>query len=126
MPKAKRPPIDYPTSIGGGIFRPREVVESELAAVEQVPLATPDPALAVETPPARTNERSNERRSVRHSFDVRQDQLLALAEIQAELFSKTGKKPKLGELVQEALDGYIARYQRRTNERTNGRGGRAK
>ena len=56
---------------------------------------------------------------VRHSFDVWQDQLLALAQIQAERFNRTGKKPKLGELVQEALDAYVAQQRKRTNVRTN-------
>ncbi len=56
---------------------------------------------------------------VRHSFDVWQDQLLGLSEIQADRFSQTGKKPKLGELVQEALDAYIAKERKRTNVRTN-------
>jgi len=58
------------------------------------------------------------RARVRHSFDVGQDQLHALAEIQAHIFSETGKKPKLGDLVQEALDFYITRQEKRSNERT--------
>ena len=58
------------------------------------------------------------RARVRHSFDVGQDQLHALAEIQARIFSETGKKPKLGDLVQEALDLYITRQGKRSNERT--------
>jgi hypothetical protein len=58
---------------------------------------------------------------VRHSFDIWQDQLLGLSEIQAERFSQSGRKPKLGELVQEALDAYIATERKRTNVRTNER-----
>ena len=69
----------------------------------------------------RTNERSLERSRVRHSFDIWQDQLLGLSEIQADRFSRTGRKPKLGELVQEALDAYIVKERKRTNERTNER-----
>jgi hypothetical protein len=67
----------------------------------------------------RTDDRTDERSRVRHSFDVWRDQLLALTQIQVERFDRTGKKPKLGELVQEALDAYIAQQRKRTNERTN-------
>jgi hypothetical protein len=50
---------------------------------------------------------------VRHSFDVRRDQLIDLTDIQIEVFRRTGRKPTMGELVQEALDEYIrARRQR--------------
>ena len=69
----------------------------------------------------RTNERSGPRTRVRHSFDIWQDQLLGLSEIQSDRFSRTGRKPKLGELVQEALDAYIAKERKRANVRTNER-----
>jgi hypothetical protein len=69
----------------------------------------------------RTLERTFERSRVRHSFDIWQDQLLGLSEIQADRFSRTGRKPKLGELVQEALDAYITKERKRTDERTNER-----
>jgi hypothetical protein len=62
-----------------------------------------------------------ERSRVRHSFDIWQDQLLGLSEIQADRFSRTGRKPKLGALVQEALDAYITKERKRTNVRTNER-----
>ncbi len=66
----------------------------------------------------RTNERTEEaqmvtlpvpeRRKVRHSFDIYEDQLVSLADIQAHLYRRNGKKPKVGDLVQQALDAYIA------------------
>ena len=65
----------------------------------------------------RTTIRTNERSRIRHSFDIYQDQLLAMADIQAAIFRKTGRKPKMGELVQEALDLYIKKMNVRTNER---------
>src|SRR4051812_21216842 len=64
----------------------------------------------------RTNVRSRERPRVRHSFDIYQDQLLSLSEIQAAAFKRTGRKPKVGELVQEALDAYIKRIAGRSDE----------
>jgi hypothetical protein len=151
MPKAKRSPIDYTPQFGAGIFRPKETIDQELAklqdgslgqasselvAPDTAPLASHEtPAGAEQKPPQRqarsartngaTNERTNERTSdrvrVRHSFDVWQDQLLGLSEIQAERFSRLGRKPKIGELVQEALDAYIAKERKRTNGRTNER-----
>lgn len=69
----------------------------------------------------RTIQRTNERAKVRHSFDVYQDQLLQLSDVQADIYRRTGRKPKIGDLVQMALDAYIERYNERTNGRTNER-----
>jgi hypothetical protein len=146
MPKAKRSPIEYTPQFGAGIFRPKETVDQELAHLEGgeddgivaagAALTTAEPEEATsDAPPRRqakrgrtndatndaTNERTNERLRVRHSFDVWQDQLLRLSEIQAERFSRTGRKPKMGELVQEALDAFIGTEGKRTNGRTNER-----
>ncbi len=148
MPRDKRSPIEYTPQFGAGIFRPRATVEEELAELAHdagedpadtaafsedgtVPRTRPvgvagDPAPRQRAAPrpnegnnGRTNVRTNERTRVRHSFDVWQDQLLALTQIQVERFNRTGKKPKLGELVQEALDAYVAQQRKRTNVRTN-------
>lgn len=132
----KRAPIDYTPVFGGGVFRAKEAIAEELAAetdagnaagtrdnvdvVVTTPLS-PDPTVR-SRPINRSSVRTNERSIVRHSFDIGQDQLLALAEIQMDRFQQTGRKPKLGPLVQEALDAYIAKQHRqqggRTNERT--------
>jgi hypothetical protein len=143
MPRSKRAPIDYAPQFGG-IFRPKEAVEHELAELDrgsdEETIAGSPPLLAHVTtiepetdragstlsrsspsPIARTNERTNERMKTRHSFDVWHDQLLALTEIQVARFNRTGRKPKMGELVQEALDAYIAKQLERTNVRTNDR-----
>jgi hypothetical protein len=143
MPRARRTPIEYTQQFGAGIFRPKDAVDQELAELEDdtggavaarqgVPKQEPDgdpPPPRERTAPSRkngrtferTNERHRERIRVRHSFDVWQDQLHALTELQAHAFSATGRKPKLGELVQEALDAYIAKERKRTNVRTNER-----
>ena len=145
MPKAKRSPIDYTPQFGAGIFRSRETVAEELAELDDDTTSNANTGTREAkadqsgTPVAgksrsssrfnsangRTNERSNERTveryRVRHSFDIWQDQLLGLSEIQSERFSQSGRKPKLGELVQEALDAYIAKERKRTNVRTNER-----
>lgn len=121
MPKRK--PIDYTPQFGAGIFRPKHEVESERTAIENVShtprAATPEGAQNGSF--ERMNERTDERIQKRHSFDVWQDQLISLTEIQTQRFHKTGRKPKLGELVQEALDAYIAKQRVRTNERMNER-----
>ena len=56
---------------------------------------------------------------VRHSFDVRRDQLVELTGIQMDVFSRTGRKPTMGELVQEALDEYIRARRRPPRQPTD-------
>ena len=128
MHKTKRTPITYKPQFGGEIFRPKDVVASELAALErQEPIGSLEhPSQHNDRPFDRRDEpstvRTNERTKVRHSFDIYQDQLLSLAEIQASIFRKTRRKPKIGELVQEAIDHYIGNMERTTvrpNDRTN-------
>jgi hypothetical protein len=120
----KRSPIDYTPQSGGEMFRPRAVVEDELAAVadegrdEPTPIVARQPERMNERTNERTNHRTVERLIVRHSFDIGRDQLVALAEIQTHIFNQTGRKPKLGPLVQDALDAYIAKHRKRSNERT--------
>jgi hypothetical protein len=144
MARGKRAPIDYKPQFGGRIFRPKEEVEEELAQIEeQLEPSSSDmssiaePEETVEPSNARTDGRTDEasngqttklvtepaaeRVRVRHSFDVYHDQLFSLTAIQTALFSKTGKKPKLGDLVQEALDAYISSHSDRTAERSNER-----
>src|SRR5215210_2368010 len=106
MPRSKRSPIDYNPQFGAGIFRPRDVVESELAASEadqNESTSTPPPAegsnvtrqpsmsptrtrATVSRSNESTNVRTNERTKIQHTFDIFHDQLLALAEIQAARF----------------------------------------
>ena len=127
MPNRKRSPIEYKAQFGEGVFRPREVVEAELAGASAEGKDNIGSIPPVEVPrgkrpvTGRTNGRTVERTIVRHSFDIGQDQLLALTELQTRRFGETGKKPKVGTLVQEALDAYIAQHLRRSNERTNGK-----
>lgn len=57
----------------------------------------------------RTFERQTlERRRTRHSFDIYSDQLTSLREIALDREKVSGKRVLLGDLVQEALDGFIA------------------
>jgi len=49
-----------------------------------------------------------ERRKIRNSFDIFEDQMSALNKIQlAEIESGGKKKPALGDMIQKALDNYI-------------------
>lgn len=57
-----------------------------------------------------------ERVEVRHSFDVFEDQKLALDRLQMAIRDNGGPKPNLGDMVQQALDAYI---KRQTNELPN-------
>ena len=133
MPRQKRSPIDYKPQFADGIFRPKEVVEQELTALQNTGAednSDGENAASNERTVERTNGlnaasptllagRTNERTRVRHSFDIYTDQLVALADIQTTIFRRTGRKPKMGELVQEALDIYITQSDERSNERTS-------
>lgn len=77
---------------------------SDIAAnVQHAAPATDDPSDA----------QSSERLRVRHSFDIYRDQLLSLGDVQLARHRQTGRKPKLGDLVQEALDAFVARHEQR-------------
>jgi len=128
MPRGKRTPIEYKTQFGDGIFRTREIVDAERAEVEETETADLVPPISESTSTVplsvrsteRPNDRIRVRQQVRHSFDIWHDQLQELAQIQVQMFGQTGRKPKVGELVREALDAYIG-ARKRTVERTNGR-----
>lgn len=117
MPSKPRTPISYKETTGR-VFRPAAEVQAERDALEQaVALPTPpngglpDAAHENEETNERINERTNdqeERRVIRHSFDIYHDQLMHLGEIQMRRYRVSGKKPKLGQIVQDALDQYIA------------------
>jgi hypothetical protein len=68
----------------------------------------------------REGARERGRTQVRNAFNVWEDQLRSLAEIQAYRYRTTGKKPQLSHLVQEALDAYIAQWRTRMEERAGG------
>jgi hypothetical protein len=69
--------------------------------------------------PSMEGKRFPEPAQIRHSFDIRRDQLLSLNQLQAAILAETGRKPKLGTLVQEALDLFFReRSNVRTDERT--------
>lgn len=104
------------------VFFPRPVrPDGSQAPVTQPQMAlgteehVPTPSLgnegSNEAPAQRTNERSVERRKLRHTFDILQDQLASLRRIQLAREERLGKRYLLGELVQEALDLFITKEQ---------------
>ena len=90
-------PLDnYPT-----IERPKEIQQ----------VAKTEPLIASERSNVRTNERSDERTNVRkprqiirHTFDIYQDQLVALKALQFKAVQVGNNKVTLGDMVQEAID----------------------
>jgi sugar-specific transcriptional regulator TrmB len=96
MQTEKKPRPTQPAS-------PAPAKQDDKAAVDVQP-KKPKTERAVE----RSNERTVERTKVRHSFDVFEDQLTTLEEIQHKAKKANGKKPSLGDLIQEALDKWIA------------------
>jgi hypothetical protein len=70
----------------------------------------------------RTNERTNvrtvikpKRQKIRHAFDIYRDQLLSLQMQQLEAVQKGKRKPKLGKMVQEAIDLYLNQIKTKSN-----------
>ena len=61
-----------------------------------------------ETTKHRLNERTVERTKVRHTFDVFSDQVTSLKRIQLEREETSERRYRMGDLVQEALDSFIA------------------
>jgi hypothetical protein len=55
----------------------------------------------------RTNVHKPARSIIRHAFDIYADQLYALQALQLEAVQRGRKKPKLGSMVQKALDLYL-------------------
>jgi len=98
----------------------KEVVAKPTAS-SIFPQPTREPEETNEVTFVPSNERSNERRKVRHTFDILADQLLALRELVIEREKISGERVLLGELVQEALDMFITKERNKdvTNVRTN-------
>ena len=70
----------------------------------------------------RTDEREEKRVKTRHAFDIFEDQLLSLHRLQLESVQAGKKKPKLGDMVQKALDDYLdGRENKKGIERTDER-----
>lgn len=63
----------------------------------------------VEVTNERSNERTVERRKIRHTFDIFLDQLISLREIALNRERVFGKRFLIGELVQEALEMFITK-----------------
>lgn len=61
-----------------------------------------------------SNEITNQttRKRIRHTFDIYEDQLMALHETQLKAVQQGNSKPKLGDMVQEALDDYLKKNKR--------------
>ena len=62
----------------------------------------------IERKSERTNVRIKKKRvRIRHAFDIYEDQLRALHTFQLEAIQAGKKKPRLGKMVQKALDQYL-------------------
>ena len=69
-----------------------------------------------ERPNDGTNERTAakpKRQKIRHAFDIYQDQLFALQMKQLEAVQRGKRKPKLGKMVQDAIDLYLKQSEKR-------------
>ena len=137
MPSKARKPIEYTPASAGALFRPQTQVDQELDVIENPDDALPtEPENDAPSEPTtirtrkRTNERSSERSTeppsvapsvapmvplveepkIRHSFDIPRSQLDGLYDIQDRRRRLTGRKPKMGDLVTQALAEFIAAH----------------
>lgn len=75
----------------------------------------------------RSDDQSNERtivqiekpsrRVIRHTFDIYRDQLISLQQLQIGVMTRGRRKPKLGRMVQKALDLYISREMKKQKQK---------
>jgi hypothetical protein len=100
--------------------RPQADAQEEAWPADSPPSQPSSQPVVVESGNAQTFKRTdvhrNVRAVVRASFDIFHDQQQALAEIQTARFKETGRKPKMGELAQEAFELYIRTIREQTNE----------
>jgi hypothetical protein len=94
---------------------PTPLVEEPKAEIEGKPNEVVIISKLTDRTVDRPTDRPTGRTKERHSFDVYKDQLDALEDMQYKA-GKKGRKPPLGQLVREALDGYIAKANKRTGE----------
>ena len=96
----RRKDLDY-EPVGSSLFRSREEIEQEASG--EIP--------AVEgRTSAQLHTRAAEPRRIRMSYNIREEQDVAIEEIQAQIRRKTGNKPTKSELCEEALDLLIDKY----------------
>ena len=68
----------------------------------------------VERKSVRTNVRKKKKRiCIRHAFDIYEDQLRALHTLQLKAVQAGRRKPKLGKMVQKALDQFLENKQKK-------------
>ena len=129
---------------GSAFFRDAKKASKRRINAEVPPAANPSQSVKLSNKPRRqkrTSERSNERTNettnvrtndgfqkrekIRHTFDIYADQLRALQTLQLEAVQAGKRKPKLGDMVQQALDTFIKKRRERkrrfdrSNEPTN-------
>ena len=125
---------------GSAFFRDAKKASKRKINADVPPAANPSQGVKVSNKPRspkRTSERSNERNNeptnvgfqkrekIRHTFDIYADQLRALQTLQLEAVQAGKRKPKLGDMVQQALDAFIKKRRERkrrfdrSNEPTN-------
>ncbi len=96
----RRKNLDY-EPVAATLFRSREEIEQEESG---------EPPAAKDSPPAHMHARADEPRRIRMSYNIREEQDVALEDIQAQIRRETGTKPTKSELCEEALDLLIAKY----------------
>lgn len=100
LPKPSKAPVKQPRVQTARSTQPSEAE------------ARPDTILNDKKMSGSKTVRTNERTKIRHSFDIFQDQLFELRDLAYERQRGSLQKVPLGDLVQEALDIYLAAQRR--------------
>lgn len=66
-----------------------------------------------EIPLSQEAEAKPPRQIIRHTFDIFQDQLVRLQFLQVETMRQGKRKPKLGKMVQQALEQYLTQQEKK-------------
>jgi hypothetical protein len=136
MSRAKRTPIDYTPQFAEGIFRPKDVVEEELAQDAQP--ATPDSAPS--TPPPQPSSRSTrtahtapvvidilyrsvqqKQRLASSTFRFQPEELAELDAVAAEIQLAAPGKISKNDVVRLALNWLLSDYRRNKEQSTLGK-----
>lgn len=99
MARSQKKTVEY-EPVSSALFRSKEEIEQEEAT----------PSL-VDMSPEQEHTRTNAHTYVRMSYNIREEQDMSLEEIQRLIRIRDGKKPTKSELVEEAIDLLIGKYQ---------------
>ena len=108
MPKPKHDPLDAIIPTQSPVVKNKFVTEIKPKKNRKVKSVRTDVDTYIHTE-VRTHVRS----TIQRAYNIFQDQVIALSEVQLAHQKRDGKQPELSELVRNALDAYLKREKRK-------------